>query len=142
MIWKDEKEMKELNRTNMFLVVVMILIMVLLGCVYIIESSKPVIGGKRVTIEVVNKEKESIFYEVYTDAEFLRQVMQEVDELTFDGVESSYGMLVYTINGETADYNVDGSYWSFYVNNQYCNYGIDSQPVYNEDEFRIEYTVK
>ena len=32
-------------------------------------------------------------------------------------------------------------YWSFYVNDEYCNYGIDSQPVHDGDKFRIEYTV-
>jgi len=66
--------------------------------------------------------------------------MEEADGLTFDGDEGEYGMMVMTVNGETADYNVDQSYWSFYVNGEYCNYGIDTQPVADGDAFKIVYT--
>ena len=50
-------------------------------------------------------------------------------------------MMVETVNGETVDFDRDGSYWAFYVNGEYCSYGIDTQPVEDEDVFRIEYTV-
>ena len=89
----------------------------------------------------VNKEAESTVYELSTDAEYLRQAMEEADGLTFDGEEGAYGFSVYTVNGETADFTVDSSYWSFYVNEEYCNYGIDSQPVMDGDAFQIIYTV-
>ena len=52
---------------------------------------KPVEGSKRVTIEVVNKADESKEYEVTTDAEFLRQAMEEAQGLEFSGQESEYG---------------------------------------------------
>ena len=65
--------------------------------------------------------------------------MDEAEGLTYDGTESEYGMMVSTVNGEVADYNVDGSYWGFYVNDTYCNYGIDTQPVMDGDAFVIKY---
>ena len=68
--------------------------------------------------------------------------MEEADGLTFEGTESEYGMMINTVNGETADYSIDGSYWSFYVNEDYCNYGIDSQPVVDGDAFKIVYTTE
>ena len=76
-----------------------------------------------------------------TDAEYLRQAMEEADGLTFSGAESEYGMMVDTVNGERADYSLDGAYWSFYVNGEYCNYGIDTQPVLDGDAFAITYTL-
>ena len=33
-----------------------------------------------------------------------------------------------------------GAYWGFSVNGQYCNYGIDEQPVEDGDAFVIAYT--
>ncbi|MEE0967314.1 MAG: DUF4430 domain-containing protein, partial [Bacilli bacterium] len=45
------------------------------------------------------------------------------------------------VNGVTADYNTDGAYWGFYVNEEYCNYGIDQQPVNDQDAFQIVYTI-
>ena len=111
-----------------------------LAVVYGLFAAKPVAGSKDITIEVVNKAAESVVYELETDAEFLRQAMEEAEGLTFDGTESEYGMMISTVNGEIADYSVDGSYWSFYVNEEYCNYGIDTQPVVDGDAFKIVYT--
>lgn len=118
----------------------LVVLFAILAVVYSVFGAKPVAGTKDITIEVVNKEAESTLYELSTDAEFLRQAMEEADGLTFSGAESEYGMMVDTVNGETVDYSVDGSYWSFYVNEEYCNYGIDSQPVLDGDAFQIVYT--
>ena len=97
-------------------------------------------GSKSITIEVVNKAEENTNYELKTDAEYLRQAMEEAEGLTFSGTESEYGMMVETVNGEKADYNIDGAYWGFYVNGEYCNNGIDTQPVEDGDVFSIVYT--
>ncbi len=97
-------------------------------------------GSKAIVIEVVDNEQKTVTYNVKTDAEYLRQAMEEAEGLEFSGAESEYGMMVDTVNGITADYNVNGAYWSFYVNGGYCNYGIDTQPVQDGDTFRIEYT--
>ena len=43
------------------------------------------------------------------------------------------------VNGLRADYDEDGAYWSFYVNDEYCNYSIDEQPVNDGDSFAIKY---
>ena len=116
-------------------------IAVLIG-VYSTFGAKAVAGSKDITIEVVNKAAESTVYELSTDAEYLRQAMEEADGLTFEGTESEYGLMISTVNGEVADYSVDASYWSFYVNEEYCNYGIDSQPVMDGDAFKIVYTTE
>ena len=100
----------------------------LMAWVYFNFSEKPVTGSKAITIEVINQ------------AEYLRQAMQEAEGLTFIGIEGPYGLMVTTVNDETADYNVNGAYWSFIVNGQYCNYGIDQQPVNDQDIFQIIYT--
>lgn len=112
----------------------------LLAVVFFVFREKPVEGTKAVTIEVVDNKQKSVVYDVKTDAEYLRQAMEEAEGLEFSGTESEYGLMVETINGITADYNLNGAYWSFYVNGGYCNYGIDTQPVLDGDAFRIEYT--
>lgn len=114
-------------------------IAVLIG-VYATFGAKAVAGSKEITIEVVNKASESTMYEVVTDAEFLRQAMEEAEGLAFEGEEGPYGLAISSVNGEVADFNVDSSYWSFYVNEEYCNYGIDFQPVMDGDAFKIVYT--
>lgn len=134
-------ETKKSNKKVIIGVALLVAVIAIMAAVFFMFRAKPVEGSKSITIEVINKAQESTVYTLKTDAEYLRQAMEEADGLEFDGTESEYGMMVSSVNGEVADYNVDGSYWSFYVNDTYCNYGIDSQPVYDGDAFQIVYTI-
>lgn len=134
-------ETKKSNKKVILGVLALVILIAAMGAVYFAFRAKPQTGSKNITIEVVNKAQEAATYEVKTDAEYLRQAMEEAEGLTFSGTESEFGLAVDTINGEVADYNVDGAYWAFYVNDEYCNYGVDSQPVADGDNFTIVYTV-
>ncbi|MCR4793357.1 MAG: DUF4430 domain-containing protein [Lachnospiraceae bacterium] len=96
-------------------------------------------GSKHIIIEVTSADGTSVTYEVATDAEFLRQAMDEAEGLTYSGTESDFGMMVEVVNGEQAIYAVDNAYWAFYVNGEYGQYGIDSQPVEDGDTYSIVY---
>ena len=117
---------------------ILLVLIVAMTLIWTNFREKPVEGSKSVIIEVVNSKKESVKYELKTDAKYLKEAM---DEAKKDGLsyEVKDGMVL-VVNGERADYNEDGAYWGFYVNGNYCNYGIDKQPVKNGDVFKIEYT--
>lgn len=135
--------MTETKKTNKKLIVgvaVLALLVALFAVMFFLFRPKAVQGAKSITIEVVDNNADSTMYDVHTDAEYLRQAMEEAQGLEFSGTESEYGMMVETVNGVTADWNVDQSYWGFYVNGEYCNYGIDAQPVVDGDAFRIVYS--
>jgi len=103
-------------------------------------SEKAAEGSKAITITVVNSAAQETAYALKTDALYLRQAMDECEGLTYEGSEGPYGLMISSVNGEIADYNVNGAYWGFFVNDQYCNYGIDEQPVEDGDAFVIAYT--
>jgi len=103
------------------------------------EPSGEASGSKNITIEVTGSDGNTTSYEVSTDAEYLRQAMDEADGLTYSGTESEFGMMVEVVNGEQAVYAEDNAYWAFYVNGEYGQYGIDSQPVNDGDKFSIVY---
>ena len=106
---------------------------------FVTFSEKPVEGSKAIKIEVVDNNQQSKTYSVKTDAEYLRQAMDEAEGLTYEGSEGPYGYSISAVNGIVADWNVDQTYWAFYVNDEYCNYGVDSQPVNDLDAFKIVY---
>ena len=108
--------------------------------IFVNFSEKPVEGSKEISIEVINQAEESELYELKTDAEFLRQAMEEAEGLEFSDQESEYGLMVEVVNGESAIYDKDNAYWSFMVNGEYSNYGIDTQPIEDGDAFQIVYT--
>ncbi len=121
--------------------VVAVILVAVMAVVYINFGEKAVEGSKDITISVINSKQETKTYELSTDAQYLRQAMDEADGLEYTGSQGEYGVMISAINGETADFSTNGAYWSFYVNGQYCNYGIDTQPVNDGDAFEIVYTL-
>lgn len=131
------------NKTNKKLFIgigLLAVFIAVLAIIYAAFGAKPAAGNKAITIEVVNQTQESTVYELNTDAEYLRQAMEEADGLTFSGTEGPFGLMIDTVNGVRADYTLDNAYWSFLVNGEYSNYGIDTQPVMDGDAFTIAYT--
>ena len=97
---------------------------------------------KQVKLQVVDKDGKISEYDEATDAEYLRGVLDEISEdsdFSYSGTDSQYGLMIDTVNGERADYTKDGAYWSIYVNDEYANYGVDSQPVADGDTFALKY---
>ena len=119
---------------------IFVALIAILALVFFNFREKAVEGSKEISIEVVDKDGKSTTYELNTDAEFLQQAMDEAEGLTYGGAETQYGFTVDTVNGVCADYTKDKAYWSFYVNDAYCNYGISAQPVADGDAFRSVYT--
>lgn len=132
---------KKSNKKIVLGAVILVALIAVFAIIYAVFGAKTVEGSKEVTIQVLNSAQETTTYKLKTDAEVLQEAMEEAEGLTFSGTESEYGMAVDTVNGETADFNTDGAYWSFYVNDTYCNYGISSQPVVDGDVFKIVYEV-
>jgi len=134
-------EKKQMNKKALIGVGILIVLVIAMGILYSVFREKPVEGSKSITIEVVNSKQESKIYELNTDAEYLQEAMDEAQGLEYEGYESEFGFTTTSVNGEVADFNVDSSYWSFYVNGEYCNYGISTQPVEDGDAFKIVYEV-
>ena len=121
-------------------VIVLVVLLAAALIAYFALKPKTDAGTKTIGITVVDDQKTEKSYTVKTDAEYLRQAMDEADGLTYGGSESDTGMMVDTINGLRADSTADKAYWSFYINGEYCNFGIDQQPIADGDQFKIEYT--
>ena len=102
-------------------------------------------GGKNITIEVTKSTGDTVDYKLSTDAEFLKEAMDELagngSGFSYSGTGSDYGLMVDTVNGEKAVYDNDGAYWALYVNGEYGQYGADSQPVADGDTYTFKYEV-
>ena len=46
-----------------------------------------------------------------------------------DGDEGDYGLYIKSVNGITADYDIDATYWAFYVDNAYAMTGASDTPI-------------
>ncbi len=71
---------------------------------------------------------------IKTDKENVADALVEVGLVS--GEDSEYGLYIKVVNGITADYNVDGSYWSLLVNGEMSMVGASSVSV--AEGLRIE----
>ena len=131
------------NKKKIILAVgALVLVAAIFAGVYFALAPKASAGGKEITIEVIDDAQASTVYEVSTDAEYLGDEIRETEGLTVEGTESEYGLMVDTVNGVVADYNENGAYWAFYVDGEYCMYGMDQQPIEDGQAYQIIYTAE
>ena len=110
--------------------------------IYKLASPKPAEGTKSVIVEVADDNGEIKTYEAKTDAEYLKDLMDELAKATdfsYEGGDGQFGLYITSINGIEAIYENDGAYWAIYVNGEYGSYGADQQPVNDGDTFRFAY---
>lgn len=120
------------------LILFLVLIAVLIG-VYIWQRPQTTENEKDIGITVIDDTGKEVQYFDSTNAEYLRTVLDELEEqgFSYSGDESTFGYYIDTVNGVKAD-NIT-AYWAFYVNGDYCSYGVDNQPVNDGDMFEIIY---
>ena len=68
---------QKMNKKSLLGLGVLVAIIVVFVAIYCMFGAKGVAGEKNITIEVINKLQESTVYQVNTDAEFLREAMNE-----------------------------------------------------------------
>lgn len=76
---------------------------------------------------VVDKDGNATEFEIHTDKATVGEALIELNLIAGD--EGEYGLYVKQVNGITADYDVDQTYWAFYVNDAYATAGVDATAV-------------
>lgn len=93
------------------------------------ETSTNILGEGQTTFlfTVVDKDGNETNFEIHTDKTIVGEALLDVDLIAGD--ESEFGLYVKTVNGITADYDVDKTYWAFYVNDEYAMSGVDTTTI-------------
>ena len=94
-------------------------------------------GATKIIVEV-KAEEQSIKCTVYTNETKVGAALLAAGLI--DGDISEYGLYVKVVNGITADYSIDQSYWAFYINGEYATTGVDSTNITDGAEYQLVYT--
>lgn len=84
-------------------------------------------GQTAFALNVVDKDGNVSAFAINTDKETVGDALLELELIS--GEEGAYGLYVKTVNGITADYDTDGSYWAFYINGEYATSGVDTTTI-------------
>ena len=90
-------------------------------------ATKLGVGQATFTFQVVDKDGNQTDFVIDTDEATVGEALLNLGLI--EGEDGAYGLYVKKVNGITADYNVDGTYWAFYVNGEYATGGVDTTAV-------------
>ena len=119
-------------------IVIVALIVVMAGAYF---AARPAVaeGAKTISVTVVHADGSEKQFQYRTDEEYLGPVL--LAEGLAEGENGPYGLTIYVVNGEKADWNENQSYWALYIGEEYAATGADSTPVKDGDSFKLVYTI-
>ena len=94
-------------------------------------------GAKTVAVEVKSGDK-SVTFTIKTDKDTLGDAMKE--HKLIDGKESAYGLYVKVVNGITADYDKDKTYWALTKNGESIATGVDYTEIADGEHYELVHT--
>lgn len=94
-------------------------------------------GEKTLDVEVKVGEH-AVTFTLHTDKTILADALLEHGLIA--GEDSEYGLYMKVVNGMTADYDVDKSYWSLYRDGEYMLTGVSQTAIVGGEHFEIVYT--
>ena len=93
------------------------------------EEEKTVLGEGATVFDFKATDKEGNVksFEIHTDEKTVGDALLKLELI--EGEPGEYGLYVKKVNGILADYDVDQTYWAFYVNGEYAMTGVDATNV-------------
>ncbi len=95
------------------------------------------VGSKTIKVEVRAEEK-SVTFTINTDKEALGDALIEHELVS--GEMGDFGLYIKVVNGITADYDIDQSYWAFSQNGEYMMTGVDGTDISGGEHYELVYT--
>ncbi len=84
-------------------------------------------GEQRFILTITDKDGGEISITVNTDETTVGAALLKAGVIT--GEKGPYGLYIKSVNGITADYDKDKTYWGFYINGEYAMTGIDMTDI-------------
>ena len=124
-------EQKAMRNTALFraflLVLVTVMALTAISCGAEVTNE----GEKTFTFQVRDLEGTVVGdFKITTERAMVGEAL--LDEGLIEGENGPYGLYVKTVNGITADYDTDGTYWAFYIggdDREYAMTGVDATPI-------------
>lgn len=130
---------------SILLCIVLIAAMALLaGCNDNTTTSDSVSSGitetqkaeKSFTFVVVDTSGKETSFEISSGKATVGEAL--LDEGLIAGEDGQYGLYVKTVNGITLDFDADGKYWAFYVNDEYGMSGVDATEIVDGNTYSFK----
>lgn len=96
-------------------------------------------GGKSITVAVIHGNGSEKEFAYRTDAAYLGDVL--LAEGLVQGESGEYGLMISAVDGETASWEENKSYWALYIGEDYATTGADGIVLTDGGEYSLVYTI-
>ena len=127
------------NKKLILAAIALVAIIAILVGVYLATQSGPAAAGaKAITVTVVHSDGTEKVFHYNTDAEKLGAYLEEQGLIESQGADAG---MFHTVDGEKADWNVNQSYWAFYLGEDYAMTGIYDTDIADGGVYKLVYTI-
>jgi hypothetical protein len=128
--------MKQNKTIKRALIACLAMAIVIVAMVLVYDRFKPETqkGAKEIAVEIVIPEEKTQEFTLHTDAEYLRQALEE--ENLIKGSESEYGLFITEVNGRTIN-ETNQEWWCITKGGAQVNNGVDTLAIADGDKYEI-----
>ena len=125
------------NKKTWIIAIAAVLVIALLAGIYFVARPSTTQGEKTFTLTVVHSEGSKDFT-ISTDEEYLAPALIAEGIINDEGVETG---MYFTVDGETASWEENQSYWAVYEGDAYATVGMNDLPIRDGGVYKLEYTI-
>lgn len=127
------------NRKIWMIVAAVVVVAAVLAGAYFAMKPNTAEGTKNITVIVAHQDGTEKTFQYTTEEAYLGAVL--LKEGLVEGENSSYGLMIYTVDGEQASWDENQSYWALYVGEDYATTGADMTPLTDGGVYKLAYTI-
>ena len=109
----------------------------LAALLYLQTRPETAAGDKTIDVVVVHGDGSEAAFQYQTDAEYLGDVLTENGLV--EGTESTYGLFITTVDGETADDSLQ-QWWCITREGEMLSTGADQTPIADGEQYELTLT--
>ena len=126
------------NKKTVLAVIALVAVIDIFAGVYFATRPEAAQGAKAFSVTVVHADGSTKEFDYRTDAEKLGAFLEEKGLIDSEGADEG---MFHTVDGEKADWNVNQSYWAFYLGEEYAMTGIYDTTITDGAVYKLVYTI-
>lgn len=132
-----KKRLKQLLSVTLILALIAAMALSLSGCKKD-EPAEKTAGAVTITVEIVDDEGKSTEYEITTEETTLWGALEQ--EKLAEGEDGPYGIMINSVCGIRAVYELDNAYWALSKDGEYLMSGAETTQIADGEHYEIVYT--
>ena len=126
------------NKKTVLAVIALVAVVAIFAGVYFATRPESSQGSKAFSVTVVHADGSTKEFDYRTDPEKLGAFLEEKGLIDSEGADEG---MFHTVDGEKADWNVNQSYWAFYLGEEYAMTGIYDTTITDGAVYKLVYTI-